>query len=290
MSMLPRARMFLLGVALGATHCDRADDDDAPLTCTDEDATRLFDERIAPLLSSERQSTCNECHLSGVNLGLYGQGDPCATMACMVESGIVDLEQPRESVVLSWILRAEPANALITQRVIDAEHDAVLQWIEYNARCGAEVCPSIDDPCGGTQVLAGECEVPNSSQASGARPYEDPGDCSDRTLEEGFAALVYSWRGRCYPCHFDSHDGDPEDAPRWIKDGACDLGSLATMREVVGSGLLDAATPSRSLLLTKPLAEQAGGVVHGGHDKMPSTADPAYQDYAKWIEMWARCQ
>ncbi|MFO0631750.1 MAG: hypothetical protein U0168_02765 [Nannocystaceae bacterium] len=281
------ARSFLLGLALGAVHCDS---DETPLSCTDHDATRLFDERIAPLLQSDRQSTCNQCHLSGVNLGLYSHGDACGTMACMVESGIVDLEAPDQSVVLTWILRAEPDSAVVTDEVIAAEHDAMLEWIEYNARCGAQVCPPIDNPCEAAPVQAGSCDVPPAGPSTGSRPFDDGGDCSDATIEAGFAALVYSWRGRCYPCHFDSHTGDPEDAPRWVVDGDCDLGAAASLHEVERLGLLDRADPTQSLLLLKPLAVAAGGVEHGGHDKMDDTSDPAYQDFLKWIELWARCR
>lgn len=281
---------------LGAAACAAVVDDgpEEPVyVCTDDEALDLFQARIAPLLSSDRASTCNKCHLSGIDLGLYAQADPCATMACMVESGIVDLEQPEDSLVLTWILRAEsaeaaPGSALITDDVIEAEHDAVLQWIGYNATCGAEVCAPVENPCGSTAVAP--CELPDSSSSGPTKPFDDPGDCSDHTLEAGFAALVYSWRGRCYPCHFDSHDGSPEDAPRWIHDGDCELGSLLTMHDVVNSGLVDAADPEASLLLLKPLAESEGGVPHGGHDKFAGKDDPAYRDYLTWIERWAACQ
>lgn len=277
---------LFLGLCLGAIHCDRADS--KPRACTDEDALALFDERIAPLMSGEHQSSCNECHLSGIDLGLYVQGDPCATMACMVDLGIVDLDSPDDSLVLQWIERAAPKSELITADVIEAEHDAMREWIAYNGRCGASVCPPAgDNPCG--DRARGTCEVPGSAPSSGSRTFDDPGDCSDVTLEAGFGALVYSWRGRCYPCHFDSWDAD-FDSPRWISDDACNLGSLQTMRNAIDAGLLDVEDPRRSLLLLKPLAEAAGGVEHGGHDKFADTDDPAYVDFRRWIERWAACQ
>jgi len=285
--------MVLFAVGFGAADCVETDDSDRVYQCNDDDALELFEGRIAPLLASDRPSTCNQCHLAGVDLGMYAQADPCATMACMVESGIVDLAQPDDSVVLSWILRAEgrakgPENSLITDEVVRAEHDAVLQWIEYNASCGADVCATVENPCGG--VPAASCEIPPSSSLGGRRQYDDPGDCSDHTLEAGFAALIYSWRGRCSPCHVDSHVGAPEDAPRWVSDGSCEIGSLSTMRNVIDSGLLDADNPSQSLLLLKPLSVEAGGVEHGGHDKMATVDDPSYRDYLTWIERWADCQ
>jgi hypothetical protein len=273
-----------LGLALGSTHCDRNDDE---YVCESDDSLELYERRIAPLMSGEHQSSCNECHLAGVDLGIYAQNDPCATMQCMVEKGIVDLDRPDDSLVLDWILRAEPTSKLITADVIESEHDAMLEWIEYNASCGKTVCAPIENPCGpGT---AGTCERPPSNTGSGNRPWDDPGDCRDTTLEAGFATLVYSWRGRCYPCHFDSFVDESVDAPRWISDASCDLGALQTMRNVAERGLLDREDPAQSLLLLKPLAVAAGGVEHGGHDKFAGTDDPAYQDMLAWIERWAAC-
>jgi len=205
----------------------------------------------------------------------------------MRDDGVVDLDSPSDSLVLDWIDRAEPASELITKDVIQAEHDAMLEWIEYNAQCGASVCPPIENPCG--TGGAGTCDVPLSNPSSGNRPFDDPGDCRDATLEAGFATLVYSWRGRCFPCHFDSHEDAPLDAPRWISDAACDVGALQTMRNAIELGLVDPVDPAQSLLLLKPLAEAEGGVEHGGHDKFADTADPAYQDMLAWIERWSAC-
>jgi hypothetical protein len=284
----------VFGFGLAAADCDRAEaEPERVYVCTDDDALDLYEARIAPLLTSDRPSTCNQCHLSGIDLGLYSQADPCATMACMVEQGIVNLDAPDDSLVLSWILRAQdegkgPDSELITDDVVEAEHDAMLQWIEYNAGCGADVCAPVENPCGGT--VAQMCERPPSGANELPREFDDPGDCSEHTLEVGFAALVYPWRGRCTPCHTDAWDGPPEDAPRWMSESGCEVGSLVTMRRVIDTGLVDAANPSNSLLLLKPLAISAGGVEHGGHDKMADTQDPAYVDYLRWIERWAACQ
>jgi hypothetical protein len=285
------ASPLLVGFVLGVTQCVVDAGEIIPIesrACTDEDALAVFDERIAPLMASEHPSTCNECHLSGVDLDLYAQEDPCATMACMVESGIVDLAEPDDSLVLAWILRAKPVSALITDEVVDAEHDAMQDWIEYSARCGATVCPPIDNPCGGTAVEP--CAVPSSPESGDRKPFDDPGDCSDRTLEAAFAAQVYSWRGRCYPCHFDSHDGEPTDAPRWVHDGACDIGAVETMHNLLELGDLDVDDPEQSVLLLKPLADALGGVEHGGGDKIASFDDPAYRDFLAWLQRWSACQ
>ncbi len=256
--------------------------------CTDADAQTLFDRRIAPLLDADNPTSCNECHLAGVDLGLYLQATPCATMACMVERGVADLDAPEDSLVLDWILRATPGSPLITESSLETEHDAMLEWIEYNARCGASVCePMMGSACGGPAPTAEDCLVPPAG--GDPKPWDDPGDCSDRTLESMFQAKVYGWRGRCFPCHASDHVGEPLDAPRWIVVGDCNAGSLATMRQVLRAGYVDREAPERSLLLLKPLAESAGGVEHGGGDKFHDIDDSGYLDFKAWIDRYIRC-
>lgn len=275
-----------LGLALAA--CE----DPAPVepeVCKDEDRLTLFERRIAPLLVDDSRSACNECHLAGVDLGLYSpDGDECRTMACMVDAGIVDLASPEDSKVLDWILRSSPDSPLITADVLQEEHDGMLEWIEHQAECGAFACPRFDDPCD-TLAKVGVCETPDSRHDQPPRGFDDPGDCSDVTIERAFGELVYSWRGRCSPCHFDSRPGDPENAPRFIVDADCVSGSLATMRNVLERGLVDRERPAESLLLLKPLAVEAGGVEHEGDAKFFDTEDGAYQDFKAWIDLYVGC-
>jgi hypothetical protein len=254
--------------------------------CTDEDALALYQRKIAPLLEADEPTSCNECHLAGIDLGIYAQADACATMACMVDRGIVDLDEPDASLVLEWILRAKPASTLIDEEDIAREHDAMLEWIEYNARCGERVCEPIDDPCGAAPSQD-DCEFPPPSDAP--RPWDDPGDCSDRTLEEMFREKVYAWRGRCGPCHFEDWVKEPFDAPPWVAVGACSVGSLQTMRNVLAAGYVDVAVPANSPLLLKPLDESAGGVMHGGGDKFHALDDPGYLDFRAWIDRYVQC-
>ena len=278
---------FSLGLGLWA--CEPSGSDGTPAVCEDEPKLSIFEDRIAPLLVDGNKSACNQCHLAGIDLGLYAKGgDECTAMACMVESGIVDLDQPADSVVLTWILRGEPDSELITEEVLQQEHDGVLEWIEFHATCGKSVCAPVDNPCGDGPT-AGTCDTPPSGHDLPPHGFEDPGDCSDRTLEDAFAQLVYQWRGRCYPCHFDSKPGDPEDAPRWIIDGECNIAALSSMRNVLELGLVDLDNPDQSTLLLKPLAESAGGVEHGGGDKFLDANDGAYQDFRTWVRLLAAC-
>jgi hypothetical protein len=107
--------------------------------CTPEAGLELYERRIAPLLADERPSTCNQCHLAGVDLSLFVQATPCETMACMVDQGIVDLEAPEDSLVLAWIARATPSGG-ITEDTITTEREAMLDWIEQVAACDGQLC------------------------------------------------------------------------------------------------------------------------------------------------------
>lgn len=260
-----------------------------PEHCEDDSNLEIFEQRIAPLLEDGTRTACNECHLAGVDLALYSpDGDECRTMACMVDAGIVDLHAPEDSQVLDWIVRADPESPLITAEVLEQERAGMLEWIEYQSECGAFACPKFDDPCG-TAGKVGSCDTPPSAHDLPPKGFDDPGDCSDLTVERAFNELVYSWRGRCYPCHWDSKPGAPENAPRFYVDDECNAGSLASMRNVLERGLVDLDQPDQSLLLLKPLAVTAGGVEHEGSDKFFDTEDGAYQDFRAWVELYAGC-
>ena len=293
---------LLLSTAMAGCPDNRTDTDDgaagesggsesgaAPL-CSDEDATELFDRRIAPLLADDRAKSCNACHLSGIDLSLYVREDACQTMTCMFADGIVDFDAPQSSVVLSWILRGMPDSEGITQTIIDEEYAAMLEWIEYYAACGTELCELPEDPAQACETAATymDCEVPPAF-IDDRNEFEDPGDCEDATLEAMFAVKVYAWRGRCGPCHY-AQTESPLDGPRWVEVGDCAIASLETMRNVIEAGYLDADDPDASLLLLKPLDEEYGGIEHGGDGKFHTDEEAAFLDVREWIRRWAGCQ
>ncbi len=249
--------------------------------CDAAEVDALYTKRIEPLLATERPKSCNQCHLSGIDLSSFVRETPCQTLGCMEERGLVDLSAPSESVILDWISRATPAG-LVTDELIAEEYAGFLAWIEAAAECDA--CAELDDPCGEGEEGPTPCDAEEPPLE-----FEDPGDCEEVTLEAVFRNRVYPWRDRCYPCHFTTKP-KPAEAPKWVEVGGCELASLGTMRNVVKAGYVDLGDPSQSLLLLKPLAEDKGGVVHGGHDKFGSHGDPAYIDISYWIEREAKCQ
>lgn len=259
-------------------------------SCEQTDPGKLFTRRIEPLLKDERPKSCNQCHLSGVDLRSFVRNDPCETMACLMDEGLVDLRSPEQSKILTWIERAEPDSDLITPDVIAEEYDGFLEWIEYSAACGSTVCP--DASCGGAPDKT-SCSNDTELQEVDLEELEaeDTG-CSDLELETLFQQTVYQNRGRCYPCHYDYASGQlAGDPPAWvITRGSCNRASLETLREIQRLGLIDLDDPTRSSLLLKPLEEEVGGIPHGGDAKFHSLQDPGYRAFKLFIERYAACE
>ncbi len=246
--------------------------------------TDAFHERIEPLLTDTRSSTCNQCHLSGVDLSAFARETPCKTWACLVDQGLVNPAAPDESKILSWIARAKPDSELITAEVIAAERDAFKEWIQANAQCTVA--------CAG--VVCGEpgagptCDSPDHDPPV-APTADDTRGCSDKELEQAFYDDVYSWRGRCFPCHFDTELKADEAAPRWLSVvGNCETGSAASFKRALNLGLINAQDPPQSLLLLKPLDAFNGGVKHGGGAKF-TLSDPAYSSFLRFITHYQSC-
>lgn len=291
MPLRPHVRLTTLCLALASTISAllAACDGDAPpaneAACK-LSPTQTFHERIEPLLADDRVTTCNQCHLSGVNLTAFARETPCKTWACLNEQGLVDTSDPEGSKILSWILRASPDSDLITDDVIRAEHDAFLDWIEANAAC--------PDACAG--VACGEPDQgPTCSDGTRDDPppppdEEDTRGCSDEELEQAFYDDVYAWRGRCAPCHFDTELEADKDAPRWISAiGNCETGSAVTFKRAQALGLFNTDEPKESLLLQKPLDDVGGGVQHGGGAKF-TPKDEAYQSFLRFVLHYQACQ
>jgi hypothetical protein len=274
--------MLIAGVAASCSSKDDSAAQPSELSC-EVKPSQAFHDRIEPLLADDNVSTCNQCHLSGVNLSAFVRETPCKTLACLIDQGLLDLEVPRESTILDWIKRATPDNQLITQDVIRAEHDGFLEWIEANAAC--------PDACAGV-ACGSPAQGPRCANAKVPELPPEPAEgCTDSQLEQAFYDQVYAWRGRCYPCHFDTElDADP-DAPRWLSaKGNCETGSVASLKRMLALGLIDTASPEESLLLLKPLDTAQGGVMHGGGNKFQGRSDPAYVSFLQFIDHYAACQ
>jgi hypothetical protein len=292
-----RFALAAAAVALGsAAACD--DEADAPREpdpprfsaeqCAEMDPGDLFAKRIEPLLLEDRPSSCSQCHLAGIDLAAFMRDDPCESLACLKKQKLVNFDHPKQSLILSWIERAEPSSSLVTVEVIDEEYEGFLEWIEFGASCSEQVCKDVKCT---TPDEAAPCLTREPDEAKTEAIAKRPLDCSDLELERLFRDTVYGVRGRCSPCHVDVSapkiEGSP---PGWIStDGTCNTASLKTMREVERLGYLNVDEPDQSLLLLKPLAEDEGGVEHGGGDKFHGTDDPGWINLNTFVERYAAC-
>jgi hypothetical protein len=248
--------------------------------------TETFHERIEPLLEPSRVTTCNECHLSGVDLSAFARETPCKTWACLQEQGLVDVSSPESSKILGWIERASPKSDLITPQVVQAEHDAFRDWIEANAAC-PQACEGVT--CGSPKD-GPTCAVPKDNPEP-APAGADTRGCSDQDLEQAFYDDVYAWRGRCFPCHYDTELKADKTAPRWLSSiGNCKTGSAVSLKRVLGLGLINVDDPTQSLLLLKPLDADDGPVTHGGGRKFDDSTDATYQSFLRFILHYRQCQ
>lgn len=260
---------------------------DAGSACSGEAQLALYERRIKPLVDGSQPSSCNQCHLSGVDLSIYVQSDPCQTMACMVKQGMVDLQAPEKSKVLAQIKLAKPQSALITQDVIDAEYQGFLEWITYAGACMEQSCGAIDDACNSPSAAIG---------ATGGSK-DVLGSCTEADLGELFRTKVYKWRGRCSPCHL--APGSKSEPTTTFFDTTFKTGdsqevefksALYSMYNVIGIGAVNVAQPDKSLLLINPLAPSAGGLGHAGHVKINSKSEQTYKDFLAWLTAYADCK
>ncbi len=196
----------------------------------------------------------------------------------MVDQGAVDLDNPEGSELLAMIQMGDPNSSVFD---VTAEHDAMLEWIEWSSQCHAEVCGEQESSCGsGT-----------GANSTGVNPI---GDCSEEDLLAVFWDSVIVDRGRCLTCHSDwggeqgtfgacdtvedcsgpqlCEEGfcrapGPWLAPHMFEgvEGALDYEDpahrqigLNTMYNIVALGQLDEDNPLDSTLLTKPLLEGFG--------------------------------
>ena len=282
-----------------------------PLECDTGSAGYTYTRYIEPLVNGSTSTSCQNCHTAAVGLQMWVQGNPCATMACMMEVGEVLLEDPPASPILTKIAMANTSQAVQGlanfQAMQQQELDGVLKWIEFSAECHEEVCGSISNPC-------------NAATAPPAAGVLNPlGACDEQKLTQVFQTRVVDWRGRCQGCHAVDgasagidpfEDNDPENDPPACANGQFPTGKATlfyppssvppenranfTFWSLISYGLLNPADPWASKLLTKPLKQGVGqgtaaGICHGGGAKVRKTTDCSYQDFGYAAAYYAAC-
>jgi hypothetical protein len=279
-----------LSLAAALASCGGGDDDEvqASAECLDR-TSAIFDEKVAPLLASDQPKTCNQCHLSGIDMSLFVRDTMCETRACLYEYGLVDPDNVDDSLVLAWIARAHPDSELITEQVIQGELDGFKAFLSQLTSCSNASCEGTKEATCSTAAKGGS-KCARADEPPDVTPTSEELGCSPVAIETAFRDNVYAWRGRCFPCHHSDQTLADKLAPRWLSvEGTCDAGAVQTLRTVIDAGYLNSDTPEDSLLLRKPLALAAGGVEHGGGEKFHDQTDFAYQSFLSFIQYWSSC-
>ena len=256
------------------------------LSCTQDDLTYAYTRYVEPFVSGAVSTSCSQCHLTGIDITMYAQDTPCETFACMIDAGTVNLDDPAGSVLLGQIAMGDPDSSVFD---VSQEHAAMLEWIQWSAKCHTEVCGEVESPCtSGT-----------GAASTGISPI---GDCSEGELEAVFWDAVIIDRARCNVCHSEwaqeagtfgacSTDEDcehnqecledlcrkpgPYYAPNFFEGGEGEMSwaveadrqlGLNTMYNVLALGFVDVDSPLDSSLLTKPLLEDFQPEAIYGHE------------------------
>lgn len=273
-------------LALAVASCESSSSDAALRSrwCLQR-TSETFDQRIRPLLETEQPKTCNQCHLSGVDLGLFVREDLCETRACLISTGLVDTQNVEQSPILGWIARAQPESDLITQEVIDEEYQGFSDFLTQLFACDASACKGTVCTSARGPTLCGHDREPKAPT-----PTPEEQGCDSLAIEQAFRDSVFVWKDRCYPCHHSDQLMADLAAPRWVEvEGGCDAAAVATLRNVIDGGYVDLEQPDQSLLLLKPLALEEGGVMHGGGEKFHDKEDWAYLSFLSFFEYYAAC-
>lgn len=279
-----------------------------------ETPLELFDRRIMPIFESEDPSSCVQCHLSSVDLKNYILPSSAATFASLREQGLIDVESPRQSKILTLIRMGEQdpddRASLLHESTRDAEWVAFSKWIE--ACCKDPKLRTLTVP---TRIAKPPVADEVIRHARKSR------------VVDSFVRKVWSQRMRCFPCHT-PHEVD-ESNPRQQaavktrqaladKYDAAMLNRLAifratpeeTMEYLIESSksppdgrlpMLDLARPTQSLFIQKPMsklpAKRPDGTFEDPSYRSPLTHmgglklhpnDQGYKALVSWIQDYGR--
>jgi hypothetical protein len=279
---------------------------------SDAAALDLFSQRIMPIFRSPNPSSCVQCHLAAVDLKNYILPSHEQTFASLRVQGLVDVEHPRESKILTLIQMgdrdADKGAKLIHKKTRQAEHEAFAAWIEACCHDAALLER--------TKELSGEPARP-------AQPDPVIRHARKSRVVDSFVRNVWSQRMRCFPCHTPyeidpdnpQHEKPAERHRELVKQYGTRVNIFretpeATLQQLINSSrkttktrlpMLNLAEPRKSLLILKPTAKlppkQDDGslarassvepVSHGGGLKM-HVDDQSYKSFVAWIQDYAR--
>lgn len=259
----------------------------------------IYERRIEPLISQDRPSSCSKCHAAGVDLAAFVRGDPCSTMACLVERDLVDLQRPHSSKLLEFIDRGHlpGPNTGVTDAMVAEEYSGFLAWIEWSADCMESGCGDVSTACGDppptplADADAGTDADTDAAVDMGPPPMTLANyPCDGPRQAAAFRDHVFPSHARCGHCH--AEDGaiaGIAGAPTWISADQDLDGARQTITNLYALGAIDFDNPRKSRVLLKPLREDEGGIEHGGGGKYQDREDDLYKAFYAWILMQRQC-
>ncbi|MBD3675678.1 MAG: hypothetical protein HUJ26_19370 [Planctomycetaceae bacterium] len=231
----------------------------------DASSEEIFRQRLLPIFSSPNPSSCTECHLSSVALKDYIRPSAAETFSALVTQGLVNVDDPKNSKILTFIKRAPDNSSLVQKKVRQQEFDAFRDWI----------LAAVADP----NLV--------STQPSKVRVGPKVSDevirhaRMDRVLAS-FIDNVWTEVGRCAACHSPDQNhkqvAEHGEQVSWIKLND----PITSMKYMTDNDLIDVENPEKSLLLLKPTMQ----IEHGGGKKMV-IGDRTYKQFRRFIDDYA---
>lgn len=184
-------RFVLIGFAVVLWVAPALSQGAAPL---DDDAAvaplEVFEQRIMPIFRSPEPSSCVQCHLAAVDLKDYILPSHEKTFVSLRDQGLIDLEHPEKSKILTLIRMGEKdfdkGARLIHERTRQAEYEAFAAWIAA---------------CCGDARLRGLPSLEAGERAGPERPLAVVRHARKSRVVDSFVRNVWSQRMRCFPCH-----------------------------------------------------------------------------------------
>lgn len=275
----------------------------------------IFNQRILPIFRSPQPSSCVQCHLASVDLKTYILPSHEKTFASLRDQGLIDLEAPGESKILTLIRMGQKdldeGARLIHEKTRQAEYEAFAAWLK--ACCA--------DP-----AIRNLAKLDAAEYARPAVPDQVIRHARKSRVVDSFARIVWTQRMRCFPCHT-PHEIDPSDpkhqaAVKTLRElkqkyGAEQLARLEIFRETPEATvqylvrrsretrgdelpLINLQNPRKSLLVLKPTsklpvkladgtfetASSVEPVTHMGGLKMHPD-DQSYKAFVAWLQDYA---
>src|SRR5262245_29371334 len=88
---------------------------------------QIFEQRLMPIFKSPNPSSCVQCHLASVDLKDYILPDHEKTFRSLRDQGLIDLDKPEASKILTFINRGADAKsgaALLHAKTRQTEQEA----------------------------------------------------------------------------------------------------------------------------------------------------------------------